>query len=151
MVKQKHSVNNNNNNDNNNPTNISPIHHHMNLLHQQITVCINSKSSTLGNESFTALLCRMTGQNLKHFSRKSQTRLSCVIRRSLCKKCLIPLELFGKIRIRKRQIRVCCSLCHHQFIITYPILHKWHRNYLESILPDSLCYYNETIEKCDDE
>lgn len=140
MTKQKHSTN--------DVTHFSPVHHHMNLLYQQMSLFIDLKP-TLQNEAFTALLCRITSQNLKILGRKSQTRLSFAIRRSLCTKCLVPLQLSGKIRVRKRRIRLSCVLCNHQSTISYPI-NKWRASYSESVLPDSFCC-DETIEKSNNE
>ncbi|CAH8643282.1 unnamed protein product [Schistosoma rodhaini] len=140
MTKKKYSTN--------NVTHFSPIHHHMNLLYQQISLFMNLKP-TLQNEAFTALLCRTTSQNLQILGKKSQTRLSFAIRRSLCTKCLVPLQLWGKLRVRKRHIHLSCALCNHRWIISYPV-NKWHASYSESVLPDSLCC-NENIEKSNNE
>ncbi|TNN06953.1 ribonuclease P subunit RPR2 [Schistosoma japonicum] len=119
--------------------NVSPVHHHMNLLYQQMSLYLNSKS--ILNNPFTALLCLTASQNLRTLGRKCQTRLSFTIRRQLCTKCLIPLQLSGRVRVRKRRTHIYCSLCNHRLITSQPG-NKWHSCYSESMLPDSYCNEN---------
>ncbi|CAH8581375.1 unnamed protein product [Heterobilharzia americana] len=90
------------------------------------------------------LLCHITLKNLYKLSQKSQTRLSYTLYRSLCNKCLIPLYLQGKMKVKRRHIHFYCSICKHKTIIKYENDY-WYPNYIESILPDSYC--NELYEK----
>ncbi|VDQ03433.1 unnamed protein product [Trichobilharzia regenti] len=121
---------------NHSPSTFSPVHHHMNLLCQQMFLYANCQSRM--DASFTKQLCLLTSKNLITLSQKSQTRLSLAIRRSLCTKCSIPLHMSGKVRMRRRSIHVHCSLCNHKQIIDCPY-DQWCSKYVESVLPDSSC------------
>lgn len=121
---------------------MTPVHRQIDVLYRQAYACVYPPTTLPQNKTDRELsysVCRTCVRQLLQLAKKSRTRLSPVMRRSICRGCLLILDArcTGHLRLHKYGIILKCDSCGTRNRTPIQPKAPYRYSYFERMLPDT--------------